>query len=299
MPSIYGTSANDKLWFRGVNRDSDPAQNRVFGFSQVPKNLSNSPNESVNLSPTGGGSGGGIYVGGATSNSLFTDNSNFTDNSFYQGGSYSVGGVTQNYDFSIGAISLSSDNSMLNNFDIQQDFTSFMFNPTYNNMYTINQYIINQNNDTGGEGGGNGSGGGSSGGGGFGGGFGGGYGGGGGIYGIATFTGTVRVVKDVKYDDEDCSLTITYTNMTFNNGMLATSSGNDETILYLDKLKTLYDWYELGLTDPSYVIGTNVQIEDNSLVQTYNQHNINHGLIVTAGPIEPFGVISTLTDCPP
>ena len=269
MFSIYGSSGNDKLWFRGVNGNSDPAQNRVFGFSQTPKDSSNSIADVVSPSPTGGSGGGGIFVGG------------FTDNSFFQGGSYSVGGVTQNYDFSIGDMSLSSDNSMQNAFDIQQDFTSFMFEPTYNNnfSYTTNQqFITNQDdtNDTNNVGVISGGG-----------------------FNFSGFTGVITTVKDVEYNDDAFTLTISYLDQTFNNGVLAFSYERDSGVWHLTKLQTLYEWYELGLTDPSYTIGTNVQIEDNSLVQTYNQHNINHGLIVTAGPIEPFGVISTLTDCPP
>lgn len=274
MSSIYGASGNDKLWFRGVNGNSDPAQNRVFGFSQTPKNSSNSIADVVSPSPTGGsGGGGGIFVGG------------FTDNSFFQGGSYSVGGVTQNYDFSIGDTNLSSDNSMQTAFDIQQDFTSFMFDPTYNNnfSYTTNQQFItnqddtNNTNNTNNVSGIN-----------------------GGSFNFSGFTGVITTVKDVEYDDDAFTLTISYLDQTFNNGVLASSYERDSGVWHLTKLQTLYDWYQLGLTDPNYIIGTNVEINaaGDSLVQRYNEHNIYHGVIISAGPIDPLAEISPLTDCP-
>ena len=173
------------------------------------------------------------------------------------------------------------------NFDVQQDNTAFVFNMNNtNNMVEVNyatQDLINNNNYIT-----NNSGGGAS--------------------TEPSFGASAVIVSysnmvwsDFENEDSDTNfqLSFTVTTSTYANGLLISVVVDEQQeVVTLTALDTLYFWYLAGVTNGDYVHVRDVYI-DGDLVEQYSTLNIDHGLVIDINDVPELGIISPLTDCDP
>lgn len=112
------------------------------------------------------------------------------------------------------------------------------------------------------------------------------------------FTGSVTSLSNPQWSNTNMTITFTSVTSVFSNGLITTITNNASVVVTLSKLLTLSNWYE-SADDFSLVQQVaDVNITGNNLVQETYDWTFDHGLLLIAPTFHSTDIISPLTNCP-